>query len=492
MNLIFNGHSFKYEMENLCRMFYPGEKFDIVYDCEPGQLSGDIIAAERIKQSGNTLLSVRIMINRQLSALNDSLDNTSPDYEKECERILAVLLYRLLSKETGITPKWGILTGIRPVKLVHELREKEMDDSAITEYLHTRYLTGEEKIGLCLKTADVQKHLLQKGMLRDFSLYVSVPFCPSRCIYCSFVSHSIEKTRKLVPEYVEKLIEEITETGRLAKEQGLNLKTVYFGGGTPTALDAEDIKRLTGAVRESFDLSGILEYTYESGRPDTITGEKLQVIKEAGVTRISINPQTLNDDVLREIGRQHTTQQTIDSFHLARDLGFDDINMDVIAGLPSESPESFYRTIDGILDLNPENITVHTLSVKRSSNLLEQAKARYDAKGYEIEDMLDYARTHLYEKSYRPYYLYRQKNTLGNFENVGYAHPGFEGVYNVEIMEEIRTILAVGAGAVTKLYNCGTGQISRVFNYKYPYEYIDRFDDILKRKRQVSEFYEHL
>ena len=273
---------------------------------------------------------------------------------------------------------------------------------------------------------------------------------------------------------------------------GLALTTVYFGGGTPTILSAGQLDRICTAVEKNFDLSRLKEYTVEAGRPDTIDREKLRTLRRHRVTRISINPQTLNDEVLAGIGRKHTAQQIIDCFEMAREEGFDDINMDLIAGLPGETVESFSRTVDRIIALNPENVTVHTLSIKRSANYGTSWEERLKALqlGEQVGQMVSYAQKALIQYGWQPYYLYKQRNTLGNLENTGYCKPGYEGRYNIYIMDETQTILAAGGGAVTKLKSNRTGKLERIFNYKYPFEYVEHFDEILKRKDKVVDFFE--
>jgi oxygen-independent coproporphyrinogen-3 oxidase len=303
------------------------------------------------------------------------------------------------------------------------------------------------------------------------------------------VSRSIANAQKLVEPYVERLAEEIAYTGQLARELGLRLETVYFGGGTPTSLSAEQLAFLLKTVEKNFDLSTVREYTVEAGRPDTVTVEKLRAIKAAGVNRISINPQTLQDHVLQAIGRRHTVAQFYDAFNMARQCGHDNINTDLIAGLPEDNFDGFSQTLDGILALDPENITVHTLSMKRASNLVVQRRADYEVKEDAIR-MVALTAERLPQNGYHSYYLYRQSRTVGNQENVGWARPGYEGLYNVYIMDETHTILACGASAVTKLREPDGPYIERIFNFKYPYEYIERFDLLLERKSGILKFYE--
>lgn len=479
MLLIIDNHEFHYETENLCKMFFPKEKVTVVHQCE---IPATNFVYTAIK-NGEILVSANVNGNEKNA--KTALENDI----KENERKMAVLIYNILSSLTGICPKWGILTGIRPVKLVHSYHEKGLNDEEIKKELKEKMLVSDEKIDLMIRTAYEEKDVLSRSKEDNYSLYVSIPFCPTRCKYCSFVSHSIERTRKLVPQYLELLLNEIRETAKVAKNLKLNLLTIYIGGGTPTTLNAEQLKRLIDTIAENFDTKNVLEYTIEAGRPDTIDEEKLKVIKNSDVTRISINPQTLNDDVLKEIGRRHTTKQTIDAYNLARKVGIKNINMDLIAGLMGDSVESFKNTVDGVIELGAENITVHTLSVKRAADLRDEGKKVHEENDANASPMVEYAQKTLLENGYEPYYLYRQKNMLESLENVGYAKKGYKGLYNVYIMDETHTILAVGAGATTKLKDHKTDKIERIFNFKFPYEYISRYDEILDRKGKIYDFF---
>ena len=398
------------------------------------------------------------------------------------------MLYLLMQKLKGVTPAWGLLTGIRPVKKVNELLDRGLDKTEIFSALKEKYFVSDEKLELAYSTAVTQADALAALDKRSYSLYVSVPFCPSRCSYCSFVSHSIESAgaKKLLPDYVKKLCEEIAQTAEIAQELGLRLDTIYIGGGTPTALSAEQLEAVMSAVKKNFDISKIREYTVEAGRSDTITEKKLEIIRDFGATRISVNPQTMNNAVLEAIGRRHSAEDVVSAFSKARRLGFGNINMDVIAGLPTDTPESFSKTIETLCGLDPESITIHTLTVKRSSKLFSEEERRVDGR---VSEMVLTGQTVLHEKGYLPYYLYRQKNTVDNLENVGFAKAGYECLYNIYIMEEAQTILAVGAGGSTKLVNTGTGKIERLFNYKFPYEYISRYDKMITKKDRIAEFF---
>ena len=482
------GNDFRYELEAVFRIFAGSARITITESMTEPE-SGDYVFAAR---EGSRLFAAAVMSGRRAEEC-ETLDipQDSPEYGRESERVLGILIYRALSRLTGRTPSWGVLTGIRPVKLVYKYWERGFSDEEIVRELSERYLVSERKSRVLLRTAHREREALALSRPESFSLYLAVPFCPTRCRYCSFVSHSIDKAGRLVPEYVELLRREIAHTGDIARSLGLRLETVYMGGGTPTTLSAEQLSTVLGEVRRSFDLSAIREFTVEAGRPDTITGDKLDALIDCGVDRISINPQTMNDAVLENIGRRHTAAQTLEAYSLAKKRPFKCINMDLIAGLPGDDAGSFARTVDMITALEPENITVHTLSIKRAAGLNENGEEIFSSANGEASRMLDYAYGALETHGYLPYYLYRQKNTLDNLENVGFSREGFDGLYNIYIMEETHSILAVGAGGVTKL--CAPdGRIERSFNYKYPYEYNSRFDTVLERKESVREFYERI
>ncbi|WP_101909561.1 coproporphyrinogen dehydrogenase HemZ [Marasmitruncus massiliensis] len=481
MTVFLRGHHFGYELQRVAQMFFFGEKVEIA-DGEPeaGQPDGYLFAeldGGELRVSGCPCGDKHYRL----------LDTVQPeDRQNDVEHKFGVMIYRILSDATGIRPPWGVLTGIRPVKLFASRMRRGEDDGALRAHFTGGCLMSEERFSLAMQTAKAQKELLCRSTPDSFSLYVSIPFCPTRCAYCSFVSHSVEKAAKLLPVYVDRLCEELRYTAEIASSLGLSLRTVYFGGGTPTTLLPEQLSRICETISACFDTKNVWEYTVEAGRPDTITRKKLEVIRAAGADRISINPQTLSDSVLGAIGRKHTTRQTLEAFALARSCGCDNINMDLIAGLPTDTPEGFRASVDGILALAPENITVHTLTVKRSAEMtFERARAELAMVG----DMVDYARNAVQAAGYRPYYLYRQNGSLSALENVGYAKPGTEGFYNVYIMDETHSIFAVGAGASTKLCHPVTGEIKRIYNYKYPYEYVDRFETVKERKLEIPRFY---
>lgn len=473
-------HKFHYEMENLCRVFYPYETIRVLHGDEEGK---DSLCVVTSLEENNGEYNIAVSF-----AFGEACENascTEADHD-DCEREMAVLLYNILCKVTGYTPQWGILTGVRPSKLMNTLITEKGEEEAV-EYFYNKLLVSPQKTDLALSVAKAEEKIMQMSGEKSFSLYVSIPFCPTRCNYCSFVSHSIAQAKKLLPEYVEKLCEEIKITAEIANSLGLRLESVYWGGGTPTTLSAEQLEKICCEIEENFDLSFCREYTIEAGRADTVTPEKLDVIKSHAVTRISVNPQTFNDDVLVSIGRRHTVQDVIDIYETARQKGFDNINMDLIAGLTGDSFESFCRSVDKAVELSPENITLHTLALKRSSTIVTGG---IDVESGETANkMLEYAQKQFYAHGYVPYYMYRQSRSLGNLENVGWCKQGCECFYNIFMMEECHTILGVGAGAVIKLKEPFGRNIERIFNYKYPYEYISRFDTLLERKGRIKEFY---
>ncbi len=483
MTLVVDGHPFHYEMENLCRVFYPRSRIRVVTEAA----NDTVLAYTGLReQADGYRIDVRLTVGGQK---RESTKTLAPETERRAlELEMAVLLWRMFVELLGYRPKWGVLTGVRPIKLLGRL-SAEMGEDAAMDFFRNRLAVSPEKAGLALETMRNQKKILAMSRPESFSLYVAIPFCPTRCAYCSFVSSSVEHAMRLIPEYVKLLCEEIRKTAEIASDLHLKLESVYIGGGTPTVLSENQLSEVLSAVRGGFDFSVCREFTVEAGRPDTITPEKLEAMKAGGVTRISINPQTLNDEVLREIGRRHTAAQTLSAFRLAREHGFDNINMDLIAGLPKDDPASFQNTLDTVTALSPESVTVHTLALKRAAKLSREPEQPVFTGAETAERMLDYADGTLARGGYKPYYLYRQSRMVGNLENTGWAKPGRESLYNVVIMEECQTILACGAGAVTKLRDPHADRIERVFNFKYPYEYISRYGEMMIRKGRVKEFY---
>ncbi|MEE0859492.1 MAG: coproporphyrinogen dehydrogenase HemZ [Acutalibacteraceae bacterium] len=490
MKIYIINHTFHYEIENLTRVFFPNEKIEILKDKESENNEFPYIITKMVDSENGKTVSVEVFFDDYKKEISTFLpfENDEENYNSELEREMAICLFKLLTEYTGVEPPWGILTGVRPIKLFRRLSD-EFGTEYTKSYFKNKLLVTDEKITLAEETEKNERSILHMSSDNSYSLYVSIPFCPTRCSYCSFVSQSVEKTQKLIEPYVELLCKELIYTAKIVKSLNLNLETVYIGGGTPTTLNAEQMARLISIINNNFPMNECKEFTVEAGRPDTITEDKLKAILNGGADRISINPQTMNDEILTAIGRKHTAQQTIDAFNLARKVGFRHINMDLIVGLPNESFESFKNTLDIITNLDPESITVHTLSMKRSSHLTAQGMLLLKRDAEEAGKMHSFCRTLLSEKSFRPYYLYRQSRMVGNFENIGYAKEGSDGLYNVYIMDETHTIFGCGAGAVTKLKDPKTGVLQRIFNYKYPYEYINNFDEMLKRKDGIESFY---
>ena len=477
MNLYVKNHNFHFELENLTRLFFPNEKITVIRDFSEPQ--PPYIYTE---------VSDKITISVNIGSFNKSETAVKKLTDDDNELVSAQLLYKLLCDFTGLTQPWGILTGVRPVKLLRRLAEESSEEQAVKKF-EKDFFVSNEKIALSRETEHNERKILELSKPESFSLYVGIPFCPSRCSYCSFVMASIERAEKLIEPYTKLLCEEIERTAEIANKLGLRLETVYFGGGTPTTLSAEQLDTVLRTVNNSFDMSTCREFTVEAGRPDTIDIAKLFALKENKVDRISINPQTVNDEVLKTIGRKHTAQQFFDAFELARKCGFDNINTDLIAGLPTDTPESFKNSLDSIVRLNAECITVHTLCMKRASRLTTEGVTLDLQQARDAREMLAYTQNILGQNEYIPYYMYRQSRMVGNLENVGWSKKGFESLYNVYVMDETHTILACGSGGVTKLKRNNPDYLERIFNFKYPYEYIDRFDELIQRKSGIMQFY---
>ena len=466
-----------YEAEHTARMFFRMQRAD----CPPPD--GDYLLVSAKPYAFLALLRRGGVSRWQALPADPDADLPSREYA------LCKMLYQFLQRQTGIRPPWGMMTGVRPVRIIHDMRaagatEQQIEDRFIGHFDCTR-----QRFDMAKRIADLQRPILEAARPMDCSLYAGIPFCPSRCSYCSFVSRTVgdKATRALVQPYVDCLCRELETMRQVAADCSLDVKTLYIGGGTPTSLSADQLRQLMGKLAGLFDLGRLQEYTVEAGRPDCTDYEKLCVLKEYGATRISINPQTFSDQVLKNIGRKHTARDILDCFAAARRAGHGNINMDLIAGLPGDTVEGFRKSLKTAISLEPENITVHTLTLKRASNLVvEHRAAAYD----DVARMLESCAL-LEQAGYVPYYLYRQKGTLQNLENIGWCKPGYEGLYNIYIMEEVHTILSAGAGGSTKLVQPGVrhARIERIFNYKYPTEYIDHFDTVLSRKEGVKDFY---
>lgn len=401
------------------------------------------------------------------------------------DTILKLSFYRAV-RQMMDPPVWGALTGIRPAKKALQLQDEGQEPAAA---LQKRYDVAPAQALLAAECAEYTRTLRDKLTPGDISLYIGIPFCPTRCSYCSFISASAPAQLNLIPAYLERLSEEITLAGALLERLGLRVRTLYWGGGTPTTLSSEQLRHLLSVLRNSFDLSHLWEHTVEAGRPDTITEEKLLTLRAGGVTRLSINPQSLSDEVLRQIGRAHTAEMFESAFAQARALCPAVINTDLIAGLPADTPEGFAASLKRVISLAPDNITVHTLARKKGTRITEGTVAVQDTEP--VRTMLDTASKALREGGYRPYYLYRQKFTSGGRENVGWTKPGREGLYNLCMMEELSSVLALGAGGVTKLVTPENNRIERFFHCKYPLEYLDRYDKIEGNRIALERHYTH-
>ena len=403
--------------------------------------------------------------------------------KKEARNVFKRMMYDMLKKLTGRELPWGTLTGVRPTKIVYTLLEDGKNDHEIRDYLKKEYYVSEKKGDLAIKVASNEKRLLEKlDYNNGYSLYAGIPFCPTTCLYCSFTSYPLAVWEDRVDTYVDAMLKELEFTSRLMKDKKLD--TFYMGGGTPTTLEPEQLDRVLSFFEEHFDTTGLKEYTIEAGRPDSITRDKLLIMKKHGVDRISINPQTMNDDTLKLIGRHHTVEQIKEAFTLARECGFDNINMDLIIGLPGETREHIERTMREVALLAPDSLTVHSLAIKRAARLNIFWEKYKDYAMVNTDDIINMTADCAAAMGMEPYYLYRQKNMAGNFENVGYSKPGREGIYNILIMEEKQTIMAVGAGASTKVVFPEENRIERVENVKDVTTYIENIDEMIDRKRR--------
>ena len=458
---------FQYDVHSLFKAFYPDEEVRVII----GQKGSDPVKEKDVSPDD------------EISFID--VDKSKNELKKT--------IYQELSKKTGKTLPWGDLTGIRPTRIAMNLLDEGKSPEEVFEYMKNTYLVSDEKTLLAIDIAQREKEILKDIDYKNgYSLYIGIPFCPTTCLYCSFTSYPIGAYSSLVDDYVKCVEKEIDYVAEAFC--GKTLDTVYVGGGTPTTLEPHQIRELLGYLKQKIDLSKVKEFTVESGRPDSITREKLRAMKEMGVTRISVNPQTMSDETLRVIGRNHTVAQLIEAFHMAREEGFDNINMDIILGLPGEDAEDVRHTIEEIKKLAPNDLTVHSLAIKRGSRLYEAMRLRelkgelkisMDGSMKNTEEMMEIARSGAQKMGLLPYYLYRQKNISGNYENTGYAEPGKAGIYNILINEEVQSIVALGAGTVTKRVYGEGGRIERCDNVKDVKLYMDQIDEMIDRKRKL-------
>ena len=487
MRLYFSGHDCRYAAEQSLLMLFPGEKPEY----PEGSPSGERCEL-RVSRGAKYTVCTALLV-RSGAAFRGRAQAENPDPADEyalrgCENRLVKLAFYRAALASGLPkPEWGSLSGVRPAKLMDGYLREGLSPRAAKGRFMREYFVSGSRAQLCLDAALAAQEAARSLDERDVCLYVGIPFCPTRCAYCSFVSQSVEKSMKLMEPFLDALLLDIRATAAETRRAGLRPVALYMGGGTPTTLSAAQLDRLCAALERELDLSALREYTVEAGRPDTITAEKLRVLRAHGVGRVSVNPQTMSDSVLEAIGRRHTAQDIVDALALVRECGGFEVNMDLIAGLPTDTAGGFSRTLDAVLSLAPENVTVHTLSLKRGSGLTLAGRPLPEAG--EVRAMLDEAMERLAGSGYAPYYLYRQKNMAGGFENVGWTKPGSENLYNICIMEELCSILAMGAGGSTKLVADGGKRIKRFIAPKYPQEYINAAPGFAAGKERIGEFY---
>ena len=486
MKLYLVNHDQRYAAEQMLLTLFPSERPE--YPDEP--TDGDCVVLSLSRAAQNATVTCRLRRGGQTALGRASVPNAAMTDAQTEGKLLSRAVKRAFyhaALRLGVRkPVWGALTGVRPGKLMERLLLDGCSDREAVRRFRAEFDVSKERAELCLQTARATLDAAASLKKNDVCLYIGIPFCPTRCAYCSFVSQSVEKSMKLIPPFFDALLREVEATAEAAREANLRCVSLYLGGGTPTTLSAAQLDMLFDTIERCFDREALREITVEAGRPDTITREKLTVLRRHGVGRISVNPQTMDDRVLDAIGRRHSAQDILEALALVREVGGFAVNMDLIAGLPADRTDGFRRTIDTVIALHPENITVHTLSRKRGSSLSENEAPLLSAE--DVGAMLDYAAERLSAAGYAPYYLYRQKFMSGGFENVGWTKPGFENLYNICIMEELCSILAMGGGASTKLVR-PDGQIRRSFDPKYPKEYIENIDRICAQKDAIRDWF---
>ena len=487
MKLYLYGHEYKYAVEQMLLTLYPSERPQY----PEGEPEGKRMEIRLSRGEKRVTASCRLFTASgrfdgraaaELSQLGDALES-----ERKCQRLVKNAMYRAALRAGRQKPVWGALTGVRPGKLLEKLMAEGIPEQEALRRFVEEFDVSPERAALCLDASRETMKAAASLAERDVCLYIGIPFCPTRCAYCSFVSQSVEKSMKLIPPFLEALEKEIAATAEQVRALGLRPVSIYMGGGTPTTLSAAQLDRLCTVLAERFDLSALREYTVEAGRPDTITEEKLRVLRRHGVDRVSVNPQTMSDAVLEAIGRRHTAADIVGALEKVRAVGGMAVNMDLIAGLPADSAEGFADTLERVIALGPENITVHTLSLKKGSRITLEALPIPEADA--VGRMLDLAESRLRAEGYAPYYLYRQKFMSGGFENVGWTKPNYVNLYNICIMEELCSILAMGGGGSTKLIAPGDGRNIRLMAPKYPLEYISSVEKTCGDKAKIAEFY---
>ena len=488
MKLYYRGHDYKYAAEQMLLTLFPTERPEYA-DAPPGPGENALVLSLSRGETWATATAALIWGGKEYRAarrcrVSELTGQLSAD--RALQRILKLAFYDAGTAALGKEPPWGALTGVRPVKIPAKAMLAGASPAQAERVLRDTYRVSPGRRKLAMDCAQASLAAQRSLGEHEVSLYVGIPFCPTRCAYCSFVSADVGRALKLIDPFLDALSEEIQAAGAMLEGAGLKVRTVYFGGGTPTTLTAPQLDRLMGELAEHIDLSACTEYTVEAGRPDTITAEKLAVLRRRGCDRVSVNPQSMSDAVLAAMGRAHRAADILRAFALVRESGIGCVNMDLIAGLPGDSADGFRASLDQVLELAPENVTVHTLALKKGSRLMEGETPL--PPGEDVAAMLDYAWAALRESGQIPYYLYRQKYMSGSFENVGWCLPGTESLYNICMMEELHTIVSLGGGGVTKLVDRNTGYIQRVANAKYPQEYIQKIDAICADKARVAEF----
>ena len=487
MRLYLSGHDYKYAVEQMLLTLFPDERPEY----PEGSPEGKRMEIRLSRTDATTGASCAYYVGRNVwrgAARTANGKLTDPlECDRICQRLVKNAMYRAALKSGAAKPAWGALTGVRPGKLMAGLVASCPDEKTALRRFVSEFDVSPERAALCLATTRETLRAEASLGARDVCLYVGIPFCPTRCAYCSFVSQSVEKSMKLMEPFLEALLQEVRATAEQVRRLGLRVISIYMGGGTPTTLTAPMLDRLCATLAEEYDLSALREYTVEAGRPDTITEEKLRTLRRWGVDRVSVNPQTMSDRVLEVIGRRHSAADIVDALDKVRRVGGFAVNMDLIAGLPADTVEGFSDTVDRVLALAPENITVHTLSLKKGSRIMLEGAELPTAE--EVGQMLDLAGERLRAAGYAPYYLYRQKFMSGGFENLGWAKPGTENIYNICIMEELCSILAMGAGGSTKLVRTDGGRNIRLMAPKYPLEYIGAIANTCEEKEKIAQFY---
>ncbi len=476
MKLILNGTINEYYVQTLCMIFFPGVKFSKTAESEAGEPELTLTLSD--KDGGLEAVATVSFDGKEEIATRFEEYSEGRTKEKTAKIVCGAAVISACGALLGYRPSWGMLTGVRPSKVATELLNQGFSKTRVKKLLVSDYCVIPKKAALATDVALNEQRIIGVPGKKDCSVYISIPFCPTRCSYCSFVSYTSKKLLSLIPEYLLHLAEDIKQMLQKIKELGLNLKTIYIGGGTPTILSDEQLRFLLSTVAECTDVTKLEEYTLESGRADTITAEKFAIAKAYGVTRVCVNAQSLCNEVLQNIGRGHTAEDFLRAFDVARNSGIPYINTDLIVGLPGDDFHTFSKTFDKIIALHPENITVHTFCVKKAADILRRDSHVYSLRGGDAGKCVDYTQLQAAECGYKPYYMYRQKNTVGNYENVGFALEGAECKYNVYMMEEIHSIFAAGAGAVSKMVdytpsNGGNPVIERLFYPKYPFEYLE-------------------